>query len=62
MVEVGVECRANSCAVLTLAPTALNDLRFRQILNARNALAGIGQVFSWPRRGGTLRGNAFFLL
>jgi len=60
-VSIGATPTARTRTVGTV-PNALNDLRLRQILDARDALGGIGQIRSWPRHGGTLRGNTFLLM
>jgi hypothetical protein len=38
---------------------ALDDLRFRQILDAGDAFGGIGQILTWSRHGKALRGSRF---
>jgi hypothetical protein len=39
-------------------PTAFDDLRFGQVLNACDAFSGIGYIFSRSWHGMTLLGNA----
>jgi hypothetical protein len=39
--------------------TALDDLRFWQILDAGDAFSGIRQILTWSRHGKALRGSRF---